>query len=64
MKKETSELLQTIIFVIIVLGQLFLVSRYYSRNDIVGMVIFLIVAILASIAAFGHFVAWRKAKKE
>ena len=62
MKKKTSELVQTVLFVIIVLGQLFLVSRYYSREDLVGTVIFLVVAVLAGIAAFGHFIAWKKAK--
>lgn len=61
MTKKT-ELVQTIIFVVIVLGQLFLASRYYTREDTVGMIIFLIVAVLAGVAAFGHFIAWRKAK--
>jgi hypothetical protein len=63
MNKKTSELIQTITFVVIVLGQLFLASRYYTRDDMVGTAVFLIVAVLAGIAAFGHFIAWRKAKK-
>ena len=62
MEKKTSELLQTIIFAVIAIAQLFLASRYYSRDDMVGTVIFFIVAVLAGIAAFGHFIAWRKAK--
>jgi len=62
MKKKTSELVQTVTFVLVVLAQLFLASRYYTRDDTVGTIIFLIVAVLAGIAAFGHFIAWRKAK--
>ena len=64
MDKESSELIQTIIFTIIALAQVFLVSRYYSRDDLIGTAIFLIVAVLAGIAAFGHFFAWRQTKKE
>ena len=63
MDKAKAEILQILFFVIIVLGQLFLVSRYYTRNDMIGTAIFLLVAILAGIAAFGHFIAWKKAKK-
>lgn len=63
MNKVKAEILQTIFFVIIVLGQVFLASRYYTRDDIIGMIIFSVVAILAGIAAFGHFIAWKKAKK-
>jgi hypothetical protein len=63
MKKKTSELIQTVTFLFVVLAQLFLASRYYTREDIVGTAIFLIVAVLAGIAAFGHFIAWRKASK-
>jgi hypothetical protein len=61
MKKKTSELIQTVTFLFIVLGQLFLASRYYIRDDTIGTAIFLAVAILAGVAAFGHFIAWRKA---
>ena len=61
--KKTSELVQTVIFLIIVLGQLFLAFRYYSRNDTVGMAIFAVVAVLAAVAAFGHFLEWRKTKR-
>lgn len=61
--KKQTELAQTIIFTIIVIGQIFLVSRYYTRDDIVGTFIFALVAVLAGIAAFGHFIAWKKVKK-
>ena len=60
MEKKTSELLQVLIFAIIFIGQVFLATRYYSRDDIVGMGIFAIVAVLAGIATFGHFLEWRK----
>ena len=60
MDKKSSEFAQTVLFVIIVCGQIFLASRYYSRDDLVGMTIFAIVAVLAGIAAFGHFFAWRR----
>ena len=63
MDKKTSELIQTSIFAVIFLGQLFLASRYCSRGEDVGMAIFGIVAILAGIAAFGHFLTWRGVKK-
>ena len=63
MDKKSSELVQTIIFVIIASAQVFLASRYYSRDDFIGMTIFIIVAILAGIAAFGHFFAWRRLSK-
>jgi len=64
MKKKSSELVQTIIFTIIASAQLFLVSRYYSREDLVGTVIFLIVAVLAGIAAVGHLLAYRQIRHE
>lgn len=64
MNKKDAELVQTIIFTVIVLGQLFLVSRYYSRDDTVGTLIFLAIAILSGVAAFGHFLAWREARKQ
>jgi len=60
MRKKSSELVQTVFFTIIVLAQIFLASRYYSREDLIGTVIFSIVAILAGVAAFGHFLAWRQ----
>ena len=63
MNKKTSELAQTIIFLVIVIGQIFLAIRYYTRDDTVGMIIFAVVAILAGIAALGHFIAWREVKK-
>jgi uncharacterized membrane protein YeiH len=63
MDKKSSELVQTVIFVVIASAQVFLASRYYSRDDSVGMTIFLIVGILAGLAAFGHFFAWRQLSK-
>ena len=60
MEKKKSELLQTLIFFVIVIGNLFLMTRYFAREDLVGTVIFLIVVILAGIAAFGHFLEWMK----
>jgi hypothetical protein len=64
MEKESSELVQTIIFTVIASAQIFLVSRYYSRDDLIGTTIFLIIAVLAGIAAFGHLLAWRQIRKE
>ncbi|MBU0636261.1 hypothetical protein KKE06_04510 [Candidatus Micrarchaeota archaeon] len=64
MEKKKLELIQTIIFAVIVLGQLFLLSRYYSRGDMVGTVIFLVVAVLAGIACIGHFLEWKKISKQ
>jgi Zn-dependent protease with chaperone function len=63
MEKKSSELIQTIIFTIIASAQVFLASRYYSREDVVGTVVFFIVAVLAGIAAFGHFLAWRQIRQ-
>jgi len=63
LEKKTSELVQTAIFAVIVIGQVFLAFRYYSRNDTVGMAIFAVVAVLAAVAAFGHFLAWREVRK-
>jgi len=60
MEKKKSELFQTIIFLIIFAGNLFLASRYYSRDDWIGMVLFAVVVIAAGIAAVGHFIEWRK----
>jgi hypothetical protein len=62
MEKKTSELLQVLIFTVICLGNLFLATRYYSREDWVGMAIFVLVVVLSAIAAFGHFIAWKKVK--
>ena len=64
MEKKTSELAQTIIFAGIASAQIFLVSRYYSREDWVGTAVFLIVAVLAGIAAVGHLLAYRQVKQE
>jgi len=61
MEKKKSELVQVIIFAIIVIGQIFLASRYAGRGDTVGMAIFGLVAVLAGIAAIGHFIEWKKA---
>ena len=63
MDKKKSEFLQALLFLVIVAVQIFLANRYYSRDDVVGMTIFCIVAILAGVAAFGHFIEWRKARK-
>jgi len=63
MDKKSSEFAQTVLFGIIVFGQIFLANRYYSRDDLIGMTIFIIVAVLAGIAAFGHFFAWRNLSK-
>lgn len=62
MDKGKSEILQTAIFAAIFAGQVFLASRYYSRNDTIGMALFAIVAVLAAVAALGHFLEWRKSK--
>ena len=62
MEKKKSELLQTLIFLVIFLGNLFLATRYYSRDDWVGMSIFAVVVVASGIAALGHFLEWRKAK--
>ncbi|MBU1930799.1 hypothetical protein KJ972_04785 [Candidatus Micrarchaeota archaeon] len=64
MEKKKAEIIQTIIFAVIVVGQLFLLSRYYSRGDTVGVVIFLVVAVLAGIASTGHFLEWKKIPKQ
>ena len=64
MEKKSSELVQTIIFTIIASAQIFLASRYYSREDVIGTIIFFIVAVLAGLAAFGHFLAWRQIRQE
>ena len=61
MEKKKSELLQVLIFAIIVVGQIFLAFRYAGRGDSVGMVIFAIIAILAGISLIGHLIEWRKA---
>lgn len=61
MDNKTSELVQTLIFTVICLGNLFLATRYYSREDWVGMSIFVLVVVLSAIAAFGHLLEWRKA---
>ncbi len=61
MDKKRSELVQTLIFAVICLGNLFLATRYYSREDWVGMAIFILVVVLSAVAVFGHFIAWRKA---
>ena len=39
-EKKSSELLQTIIFAVIASAQIFLVSRYYSREDWIGTSVF------------------------
>jgi len=61
MDKVKSELVQAAIFLIIFFGQIFLVSRYYSRDDLVGTAIFALVAVLSGIALAGHLIEWRKA---
>jgi hypothetical protein len=61
MHKKTSELVQIVIFLVIFAGNLFLASRYYSRDDWVGMTLFAVVVIAAGIAVIGHFIEWRKA---
>ncbi|MBN1941418.1 MAG: hypothetical protein JW772_04520 [Candidatus Diapherotrites archaeon] len=60
MEKKKSELFQTAIFLIIFAGQVFLAMRYSAREDTVGMIIFAVVAVLAAVAAFGHFLEWKK----
>jgi hypothetical protein len=60
MEKKTSEMVQVLIFAVIVIGQLFLAYRYSAREDLVGTIIFAVVAILAAVAAFGHLIEWRK----
>jgi hypothetical protein len=62
MERKKSELLQTLMFTVICLGNLFLASRYYSREDWVGMAIFAVVVVLSAVAVFGHFAAWRGAR--
>jgi uncharacterized protein (DUF486 family) len=61
MEKKKSELLQSLIFLVIFLGNLFLATRYYTREDILGTSLFIIVVIASGIASFGHFLEWRKA---
>ena len=61
MEKKKSEILQALIFLVIFLGNLFLATRYYSRDDVVGTVLFAIVVVAAGIAMLGHFLEWRKA---
>ena len=63
MNKKSAEFVQTVLFVIIVFVQIFLAVRYYSRDDTIGMAFFIIVAVLAGIAAFGHFFAWTRLSK-
>ncbi len=62
MEKKRSELLQVLIFTVICLGNLFLAARYYSREDWVGIAIFILVVVLSAVAAFGHFIEWKKVK--
>jgi small basic protein len=61
MERKRSELAQASIFLVIFLGNLFLATRYYSRNDMIGMAIFSVVVVLSGIAMFGHLIEWRKA---
>ena len=61
MNRKSSELIQALVFLVIFLGNLFLASRYYSRDDMVGVGIFALVVILSGIAMIGHFIEWRKA---
>lgn len=60
MDKKTSELVQTAIFLVIAIGNIFLAARYYPRGDLVGTAIFSIVVALSLVAAAGHFIEWRK----
>jgi hypothetical protein len=60
--KKKSEMVQIAIFGVIFAGQVFLVTRYYPRGDMVGVALFSIVAVLSAVAAFGHFLEWKKAK--
>ena len=60
--KKRTELASALIFTVIVIGQAFLAIRYAGRDDTVGLVLFAIVAILAAIAAIGHFIEWRKVR--
>jgi hypothetical protein len=60
MEKKNSEMIQTMMFTIIFLGQVFLATRYYPRGDTVGTIIFSIIAVLSAIAAIGHFLEWKK----
>jgi len=62
MEKKNSELFQILIFLVIFLGNLFLATRYYSREDILGTALFIIVVIASCIAALGHFIEWRKVR--
>jgi uncharacterized membrane protein len=64
MKKENSELIQVITFLVVVLAQVFLAMRYYTREDMVGTAVFAVVAVLALAAAFGHFLAWRELRRK
>ena len=64
MRKETIELIQVITFLLVVAAQVFLASRYYTREDMIGTAVFAIVAVLALAAAFGHFLAWRVVRKK
>lgn len=60
MEKKRSELVQSMIFLVIFLGNLFLAIRYYSRDDMLGTALFVVVVLAAGIAAFGHFLEWRR----
>ena len=62
MEKKTSHLIQIIIFSVIAITNLFLAIRYSSRDDVVGMIFFSIIVILSSVAAIGHFLAWREVR--
>ena len=63
MRKQNSELLQVVAFLVICLGNLFLFFRYMYREDMIGAFIFILVVVLSGIAAFGHLLAWREVRK-
>ena len=63
MEKKKSEIVQALVFLVIFLGNLFLATRYYSRDDLTGTAIFVLVVVASGIASFGHFIEWRKAGK-
>jgi len=60
MNKKSSELVQVLVFAVIAVGNLFLASRYFHRDDIIGAAIFSLVVILAFVALIGHIIEWKR----
>ncbi len=62
MERKSSEILQALIFLGIFIGNIFLASRYWAREDVIGTSIFVLVFIASGVAFFGHFMEWWKVR--